>query len=85
MKARISQLHKTEAEWNEVSSFVPEAGELIVYDPDSKHNYSRLKIGDGKKSLQELTFFIDSSVISALQNPGYSTVIDGGRITDYIK
>jgi hypothetical protein len=77
MKARISQLHKTEAEWNEVSSFVPEAGELIVYDPDSQHKFPRLKIGDGKKSIQELNLFSDPAA--------HATIIDGGRITDYIK
>lgn len=85
MKARISQLHKTEAEWNELGSFVPEAGELIVYDPDKQHTYARLKIGDGKRSLKDLTFFVDSAVLSVIQDRGYTAILDGGRITDYIK
>jgi hypothetical protein len=83
MKARISQLHKTESEWAKLSSIVPEAGELIVYDPDKQHNYARVKIGDGKRTIKELTFFIDSAISTYLQNQRYSEVIDGGRITDF--
>ena len=33
MKARISQLHRTEAEWQKLTSWIPEPGELIIYDP----------------------------------------------------
>ena len=38
MKARISLLHKTESEWSELSFWIPEAGEVIVYDPDDSYN-----------------------------------------------
>ena len=31
--------------------------ELIVYDPDSDHSHSRLKIGDGNKNVNDLPFF----------------------------
>ena len=40
MKARISQLHMTEAAWLKHSSLVPEAGELVIYDPDNTHPYA---------------------------------------------
>lgn len=82
MKARVSNLHKTEAEWLQLDSWIPEAGELIVYDPDSRHNYARVKMGDGKRPLKELAFFIDSAVLSIMQ-ANQSKVIDGGRITKY--
>lgn len=78
MKARISHLHKTEAEWLAFSNWQPEAGELIVYDPDEVHAYARIKVGDGQRTLQELDFFVDSAVNEALN------IIDSGRITDYI-
>ena len=85
MKARISQLHKTEAEWLRLSNWTPEAGEIIVYDPDNRVNYPRIKIGDGKKSLEELSFLINSAVADYLQEQRYQEIIDGGRITNFKK
>ena len=68
MKARISQLHKTEAEWLRHSSWKPEAGELVVYDPDVNHQYARIKIGDGKHTLADLDFFVDSAIAKSLSS-----------------
>ena len=84
MKARISQLHKTEAEWNSLPNFVPAQGELIVFDPDKQHKYARLKIGDGITKLSILPFFIDSTVDDFIVS-NYNKIIDAGRITDYKK
>lgn len=85
MKARISQLHMTEAEWLKHSSLVPEPGEFIVYDPDTDHPYARIKVGDGKRSLRELDFFIDSAIGEILRQIRFEDVVDGGRITEYSK
>lgn len=85
MKARVSQLHKTEAEWLKFNSWVPEAGELIVYDSDDKYSYARLKVGDGVSCLKDLEFFIDKAVLELIQKQQYFEIIDGGRVTDYIK
>jgi hypothetical protein len=83
MKARISNLHKTELAWNRLSGFIPEAGEIIVYDPDDHYDYARLKVGDGKRALQELTFFTDSAALALIQKQHYFEIIDAGRVTDY--
>ena len=85
MKARISQLHKTETEWLKYSYLVPEAGELIVYDPDGIHSYARIKVGDGIHTLEELDFFIDSAVEEILRQIRFEDSVDGGRITEYFK
>ena len=85
MKARISQLHKTEAEWLAIQAqyeardevFIPRPGELIVYDPDYQYEYSRLKIGDGKTPIQDLPFLADT-VFSSLAKG--ARTIDAGRI-----
>ena len=74
MKARLSLLHKSESEWHKLATFVPFSGEVIVFDPDTTHNYARLKIGDGKTLLKDLPFFIDSVIDD-------HAVIDGGRIS----
>ena len=85
MKARISQLHMTEAAWVKYSSLVPEPGELVVYDPDDNYAYARLKVGDGKHTLNELDFFIDSAVSEILKQIRFEDSVDGGRITNYNK
>lgn len=85
MKARVSQLHKTEAEWLKYSDWIPEAGELVVYDPDENFRYSRVKVGDGKNKLGALSFSIDAAIAAYLRKHRYEEIIDGGRITDYKK
>jgi hypothetical protein len=82
MKARVSHLHRTEADWASLIDWAPAAGEMIVYDPDENHSYARIKIGDGKKSLRELPFFIDAAIADFLLAQKYQETIDGGRITD---
>ena len=81
MKARISQLHKTEAEWLNWSHWVPESGEFVIFSPDELHPYARIKVGDGKRTLSELDFFIDSAIEAILKTISFEEVIDGGRIT----
>lgn len=85
MKARISQLHMTEADWLKYASLIPEAGEFIVYDPDEAHQYARIKVGDGKRTLKELDFFTDSVLEETLKQIRFEDSIDGGRITEYKK
>ena len=85
MKARVSQLHKTEAEWLRWANWKPEAGELIVYKPDKNYSYARIKVGDGERTLRELDFFIDSAIAEILQKIRFEDDIDGGRITEYVE
>lgn len=56
----LQHLHDTAANWAEQSAFVPEAAELIVYDPDANYSYPRLKIGDGVTNLGNLPFIDDA-------------------------
>lgn len=57
LKTRVVLKHDTEANWNKATTFVPKKGEVIIYDPDSTHTYSRQKIGDGVKTVVALPFF----------------------------
>lgn len=58
VKTRIIHKHATAAVWKSVAGkdFKPLQAELIVYDPDQEHAHSRLKIGDGKSTVQQLPF-----------------------------
>jgi hypothetical protein len=92
MKARVSQLHQTEAAWSRRPDFIPLAGEIIVFDADKQHRYVRLKIGDGViqadgtiigTKLKDLPFFIDSAIDDHVTKRRYNEIIDAGRVTNY--
>ncbi len=61
LKTRVVLKHDIEANWEEAGKaanpFVPKKGEVIIYDPDNAHTYSRQKIGDGVKNINALPFF----------------------------
>jgi hypothetical protein len=75
IKARIQHLHKTEAEWQSFETqhpdFIPNAGELIIYDIDQENDTPRFKFGNGTSKLSELSF------------AGNDSNFDAGRITDW--
>ena len=83
MKARVSNLYKTEAEWNDID-FTPYAGELVVYAPDYKeYSYARIKIGDGKTQLKLLPFLAEAAIRDKLLEYDMAAVADAGSITSY--
>lgn len=53
---RVQQKHDTEANWIKATNFTPNAGEIIVYDPDGICTYARIKIGDGNTNVNNLPF-----------------------------
>jgi hypothetical protein len=53
---RIQHKHDSETNWNKATGFIPKVGELIIYDPDSVHTFSRVKVGDGETSVINLPF-----------------------------
>lgn len=67
LNTRIVNKHDTEANWLKATTFVPKAGELIVYDPDDNYNHARTKLGDGVTLVSNLPFqnqvLIDNSLL----------------------
>ena len=63
MNARIQNKHDIEANWNKALNFIPKIGEIIVYDIDDNYNYSRFKIGDGIRTINDLEFLLDTQYI----------------------
>lgn len=63
IKARFQQKHDIEANWNKALNFIPKIGEIIVYDIDDNYNYSRFKIGDGVRTINDLEFLLDTQYI----------------------
>lgn len=83
LKARVSNLHDVESNWNLCKDFIPMSGEIIVYDADDTVPYQRFKIGDGVTTVIELPFVVDNTVEVILSYSNGIGYIDGGRITDY--
>lgn len=63
MNTRIQHKHDIEANWNKALNFIPKIGEIIVYDIDDNYNYSRFKIGDGVRAINDLEFLLDTQYI----------------------
>ena len=71
IEARIQLKTDTEDNWDLLGpkanspGFVPLLGELIIYQPDGSHTYSRLKVGNGSTNVVNLPF-IDAATINGL-------------------
>lgn len=83
LNLRIINTHDTEDNWNNKTTFVPKAGEIIVYDVDKSHTYERFKIGDGTSTITNLPFVIDKTIESVFNIQNSIIYADAGRITDY--
>ena len=59
LNTRIIHKHDTAENWGKAENFIPNKGELIVYDIDTDYDYERFKIGDGIHSVNELPFADD--------------------------
>ena len=62
INTRMTQKHDIEANWTKASNFIPKAGEIIVYDPDENYNFSRIKVGDGVKYVNNLEFIMGGEI-----------------------
>ena len=69
---RLVQKHDIQANWEKATGFIPMAGEVIIYDVDSTHEYERVKIGDGKTLVSALPFVGDEKV-DKVSGKGLST------------
>lgn len=62
--ARVQLKIDTEANWKKnAPTFVPRAGELIIYNPDANHSVPRFKVGDGENYLLSLPFSNDELIM----------------------
>ena len=56
--------HAKESEWKteELNSYIPKQGEIVIYDIDDVYAYERFKIGDGVQNVIDLPFYNDGFV-----------------------
>lgn len=84
IKGRIVFKHQTAEDW-EKSSYVPVVGEKVLYDPDETCSYTRVKYGDGERTVKDLPFSEPLSVGNSkgsIQTPGNVAGIKGYRIKE---
>ena len=62
--ARIQLKYDTEANWKKnAPTFIPRAGEIIIYSPDANYSTPRFKVGDGENYLITLPFSNDELIM----------------------
>lgn len=83
LHARIINIHDVEYNWNRAATFIPRAGEIVVYDVDQEHTYPRFKIGDGKTSVVDLPFTLDTTISDFFGTASEVIYLNGGNIKDY--
>lgn len=81
--ARVVNMHDVEERWNLAATFVPRAGELIVYDVDASHTFPRFKIGDGITAVTDLPFSMDLAIESFFGEVDGVIRLNGGSISEY--
>lgn len=83
LHARIINIHDVEYNWNQAKTFVPRAGEIVVYDVDQEHSYPRFKMGDGKTPVVDLPFTLDATISDFFGGASGVIYLNGGNIKDY--
>lgn len=73
--SRIIHKHDIASNWAKATSFIPQQGEIIVYDIDDTYNYERLKIGDGITNVNALPF-VDDAVKATVDDALSTTSIN---------
>jgi len=70
LKTRIQNRHAPESYWTSNNTFVPRAGETIIYDVDSTNTHPRMKVGDGETTIANLPF-IDGTNLGETSRTAY--------------
>lgn len=69
--SKVILKHDIESNWNRAKTFIPNKGEIIIYDIDDNHNYERFKLGDGKTTAINLPFYLENELIDVLDKLEY--------------
>lgn len=70
VKTRIFNKHDTTANWNTRSTFVPKAGEIIIYT-----DIHKVKVGDGTSTISTLPFIDDKDLSNYVTESELSATI----------
>lgn len=86
LSTRVIHKHDTEENWLKAVNFSPLNGELIIYNPDSNHEYARFKVGDGTTNVNDLPFVVNEEEIrTALESKANDSLDNVDNIVFYNK
>ena len=68
LNGNVIPKHGAEGAWILEGDYIPEIAENIVYDPDKRHDYPRLKIGDGRTKVADLPFCSEINIDNSSHN-----------------
>ena len=74
MKVKVLFKHETQADWDK-STYIPDKGEKVLYDPDASFPYTRVKYGDGTRSVKNLPFAISEISFTQADRDALSNVV----------
>ena len=72
--------HGTAAEWESNLTYVPKAGELIIYDADAT-NELRIKVGDGTSTVGELNYIVDNAALKRYVDTEIASLVNAAPET----
>lgn len=75
LNTRIKQKHDTAENWGKATNFIPQNGELIVYDADNSNPSPRFKVGNGVDKVNDLPFS-DDDIWAAIEDLPTKTYIE---------
>ena len=93
INTRIQLKHDIEANWLKAVNFVPMQGEIIIYDieidadgntltlPEGRatpYAYERMKIGDGKTNVNNLSFIGENIPLTTEEDNGKFLYVENG-------
>lgn len=76
LNTKIILKHGTEAEWGQ-SNYVPEEGEVVIFEKDDSHPYPRYKVGDGTNKASSSSLPFNTDIATATQTT--TSTADGGN------
>lgn len=89
IKTRVFLKNGKEENWNKIDNFIPEKGEMIVYNVDENHSSPRVKVGDGTHLPRDLPF-IEAGSIGGLdpnniiaKKVGHTLTFGSGEVYKY--
>lgn len=74
LNSRIQHKHDVEENWEKAVNFIPKEGEFIIYDPDDRIHFYRIKIGDGSTPVGTLPFFMVEEVSDLIESLANETL-----------
>lgn len=80
INGRIILKHDTEENWLKATGFVPQIGEVVIYDTDAANSECRVKVGDGLRNVNDLPFLVDYITNDEIDEICGASIVEGSEV-----